>query len=77
MRSADIKIDPSTGNTIMTADDGSVYTISPDGRTLSVTSVVHHEGGPDTYSTTTYSAWDEKGQPTAGSGESGSFTLSY
>ncbi|MEU2634969.1 hypothetical protein ABZ591_10115, partial [Micromonospora fulviviridis] len=66
MSSVDIKTGPSTGNTIMTAADGSIYTISPDGRTLSVTSVEHHKGGPDTFSTTRYTAWDdETGRPTA------------
>ncbi|MEU4642886.1 hypothetical protein, partial [Micromonospora sp. NPDC023814] len=57
--------------------DGSVTKFDGSGRVVSVTSVERHEGGPDTYSTTTYSAWDEKGQPTAGSGPDGAFTLSY
>ncbi len=63
----------------MTVDeDGSVYEFNGDGHLVSVTSVEHHPGGPDTVSTTTYSAWDGQGRPTEGVDPDGShFTVTH
>ncbi|MEU0152198.1 hypothetical protein, partial [Micromonospora fulviviridis] len=64
-------------STVKTMADGTVFRFDGDGHVVSVTSVEHHKGGPDTYSVTTFTGWDESGRPTAGSDDGGHFTTTY
>jgi uncharacterized protein YukE len=79
MTSGDITFDPLTGNSVLTTDDGSIFTSNAAGQLLTVQTphAPAEPGGPVTWTTTSYSAWDADKRPIAGTGPDGGFTLAY